>query len=310
MRAAARETRQRFGHETREAAMRARRLVGEPAEEDVAVGGGAGVGIGEIDLELADAVLVVEGLDVPAEPVHRRGQLRHPGEIVEQAGEVVGRPGEMRPVAERRRRAVFPAPREDVELRLHPQVHAPAALGGAGAGAVEDVAAARLEGRPPAVQVAGEPGGVGPPGEDQAGSRVGMGGDLLLAHVLRDAFEGGAGEQFRAGHHALETADRRRLGLGDAVHVDIAGQQEADAARAQLAGQRRRVAGVGRARPEQGARPGGLGGPAGHRRLNIPAPGRRGSRAPRRPGSGACWRIRGRASGGRRPPCRRTSNAA
>ena len=228
---------------------RTRHLVGQAPEEDEAVGHGERVGIGEIDLELADRILVVEGIDVPAEPVHRFDQIADPVEIVQQARDVIGRLVEMRLAADRRQ-PVRLGLAKDEELDLGAEIHAVAHLRGARPDTVEDVAAARLERRAPALQVGGEPGDVGLPGQDQARPGIGMGGDLLLVDLLRHPVERRPGEQLGAAHHLVEMRHRHHLGLGCAVHVGVARQQEADPALDQLRLQRGGIhRPLGRGRP-------------------------------------------------------------
>ena len=70
MRAGARPVAERLGHERGEGAVPAGDRIRHEAEEHVAIRHGQRVRIIEVDLELADAVLVVEGVHAPAEPVH------------------------------------------------------------------------------------------------------------------------------------------------------------------------------------------------------------------------------------------------
>ena len=112
-----------LGHEGREAAVLSRDLVRHQAEEDVAVGHREGVDVAEVDLELADAVLVVEGVDVPAEAVHGADELAHPAHVVEHAGDVVGRLREMLAVRQRAEGAERIVLQYE-ELGLHAEVEA------------------------------------------------------------------------------------------------------------------------------------------------------------------------------------------
>ena len=60
-----------------------------------------------------------------------------------------------------------------------------------------------------------------PPRELHHGIRVRNHRQLVVMRTLAEPVERGAGEQLRATHHPVEMIDRDRLGLGDAVDVDI-----------------------------------------------------------------------------------------
>ena len=75
---------ERLGHERRDHAALGREGGEQVAQGDDAVGGGQGVRVGEVLLELSVAVLVVVGVVAPTELIHRR---RHGGEMVVHTGE-------------------------------------------------------------------------------------------------------------------------------------------------------------------------------------------------------------------------------
>mmetsp|Transcript_16645 Transcript_16645/g.52082 ORF Transcript_16645/g.52082 Transcript_16645/m.52082 type:complete len:328 (+) Transcript_16645:191-1174(+) len=74
-----------LGHPGRVAAVLARDGVGHGAKEDEAVGHLAGLAEVEVDLDLAEAVLVVKGVDPPVELLHRVDELVEPGHVVEES---------------------------------------------------------------------------------------------------------------------------------------------------------------------------------------------------------------------------------
>ncbi len=82
--------------------MFARDLVRHEAEEHVPVGHGQGVGMLEIDFKLANAVLMVERVDIPSQMVHRFDEFEEPAAVVQAACHVVSCFGE---VVARRHRA-------------------------------------------------------------------------------------------------------------------------------------------------------------------------------------------------------------
>ena len=98
-------------------------LVGHAAEEHEPVGHGQHIGIGEVDFELADAVFVVEGINIPAKLVHGLHQIADPVQIVEQPGHIVSWLGQMVARADRPVTA-FVVFLEDEELGLDAHVHA------------------------------------------------------------------------------------------------------------------------------------------------------------------------------------------
>ena len=219
---------ERLGHEAREIPVAAGDLAGHPAEEHVAVGHPQRGRVGEIDLELADAVLVVEREHVPAERVHGVDQLADPGQVVHQPLDVVGRLGEVRAVAHRGVAAV-PGIFQHEELGLDSDLGGQSVRGQPLERPLQDVAAAGIEGPAFAPQVAGEPGDVALPREDGARRRVGPGRHLLVVDLLRNPVEGGAGAQLRTVHHPLDVRQRHHLALRHAVHVDVARDHEAHA---------------------------------------------------------------------------------
>ena len=134
-------------------------------------------------------------------------------------------------------------PFKNTELRLDAEIQTEAEPSGLGQRTLQNVAAARLERLALAPKIAGEPGEIGPPGRDDAGGGIGMGGDFLLVDLLRHAIERRASTQLRPAQHLLVMVDRHHLALRHAVHVDIARQHEFHAGRTQP--RRQRGIGVG-----------------------------------------------------------------
>ncbi len=170
MRAAAGAVGVGLRHEGREAAVLARDLMRHQAEEHEAVGHRERIEIAEVDLELADAVLVVEAVDVPAEAVHGVDELADPAHVVEHARDVIGRLVEVLAVGQWAI-AQLGIVAEDEELRLHAEVHREAQVGGLRQHALQDVAAAGLEGLALAPEIAREPGDILVPRQHGRGCR-------------------------------------------------------------------------------------------------------------------------------------------
>ncbi len=204
---------------------------------DHPVGGGEGVCVGEVLLELTVAVLVVVGVVAPAEGVHGLGDggevLVHAGEA---AGVVAGALGGVLGVG-RAECAVRAALDEEV-LDLGADLELQAQLGGSRELLAED-----------------DPGREGPrcaldvrvavhdrqprpqEGHRHVGRRVGDGDEVGVLGFLPHGADGIAGEAHAVGLQLLDRLDRDELGARLAGEVDEQGEDELDAVRAGLRGQ-------------------------------------------------------------------------
>ena len=200
--------------------MFARDRIGHEAQEGEPIRHGQRVGIGEIELELADPVFVVKGIDIPAQRVHRIDQLGQPRQVVEQPRGVIGGLFQVLEIRERREPALFGLA-EHKELRLHAEVHRIAHLLGRRHLTAEDVARTGLELLPAAPQIGGEPRNVLLPGQDDAAVGIGVTGDLFVMDLLRNPVERGPGEHLGPGHHVGTMGDGHHLGFRHAMHVDV-----------------------------------------------------------------------------------------
>ena len=202
----------------------ARDLLHHHAPDDEAIRHGHDVGIGKVELELAVGVLVVEGMHLPAERVHRRDDLVQELEIYQREARVIGRLGNRVAGIVRRnavmRRGVAP---DDVGFALDAEIELQTHLGGALDLPGEDRARAHRIRLFVIGQLAGDHGDVRPPRELHHGIRVGDHGELVVVRALAETVEGGAGKELGAAHHPVEMSDRHRLRLGDPVGVDIKG---------------------------------------------------------------------------------------
>ena len=212
-----------LGHEGGDQPVAVGDLLGHQLEEGEPIRHGEHLGVIEVDLELAGAIFVIEGIHPPSELVHRRHQLIEPGQVVQQGAHVVGRLVEAVARAQGHGAALLIAAQHE-ELGLDAEVEAEAHGGRLGLHPLEDGAAAGLEGLAVQVEVAGHPGQLPLPGQHRGGGRVGHGGHFVVAHLLGHAIEGGAGEQLRAAQHLAEVAEGNGLGLAHPVEIHIAGQ--------------------------------------------------------------------------------------
>ncbi len=221
VRAAAGTVGEGLGHEGGEVAAPLGEFADHEAEEGEAVGHGQRVGVLEVGLELAVGVLVVEGIDVPAQPVHRLHDLVEHRIVVEKTAHVVAGFGQRVAGAGRHQPPVGLLLQHE-ELGLDAEVEAVAHRRRGGKLLFQDAARAGLEGLPLEMEIARVPDDFGVPRQDRAGSEVGVGGDFLVVDFLRHAVERGAGEEFRAADHLVEMRQRHDLALGHAVQVDEA----------------------------------------------------------------------------------------
>lgn len=129
MRARARAVGERLGHPRSIIAVLAGNFADHQLQERDAIGCGQRVGMMEIDFELAVTVLVVEGIDVPAQRVHRLDDFTDIGKAIEQRGHFVTRLGERIAFAGRHGRASGIV-LENVEFRFDPGLEVVAQLGG------------------------------------------------------------------------------------------------------------------------------------------------------------------------------------
>ena len=212
-----------LGHECGDQPMAVGDLLGHQLEEDEPIRHGEHLGVIEVDLELAGAIFVIEGVHPPAQLVHRRHQLIEPGQVVEQGAHVVSRLVEAVARAQGHGAALVIAAQHE-ELGFDAEVEAEAHGGRLGLHPLEDGAAAGLEGMAVQVEVARHPGQLPLPRQHRGGAWVGHGGDLVVAHLLGHAIEGSAGEQLRAAQHLPQVAEGHGLGLAHPVEIHIAGQ--------------------------------------------------------------------------------------
>ena len=173
----------RLGHEAGKGAMTPCNLVCHQSEKHHAVGDGAGVKVLEVDLELTDAIFMVERIHAPTELVHGVHEFPQPGQVLDQPRHVVGWLGQVVALVEGLVAATGLI-LQYIELGLDAGIDAITHRRCVGQYPAQDVAAAGLEGFTFAPQVAGEPGGIGPPGQDGARCRIGVGRDLFVAHIL------------------------------------------------------------------------------------------------------------------------------
>jgi hypothetical protein len=209
-------------------------VLGQQPEHHHAVGHGQGVGVAEVELVLAVAALVVEGVDVPAELVQvgdhgaeervgQHGRL----EVVAPGGGVVGVGGDERPPLA-------------VDLAQHVQLGLDAQLGDQAHGpgrlhlAAQDPAGVVAVGLAVEVQVGRGQGVAGVPGQHGQAVEVGDADALVLVGAeLAHALQGADGVELGAGGHVLEVGQGDALGLGDAVDVGVGAEHVADAGRLQ-----------------------------------------------------------------------------
>jgi hypothetical protein len=118
VRARARAVRERLGHEARDGTVLARDLRGGHLEQHEVVGRLQRVGVGEVDLELAVPVLVIDLVDVDADGSQRFGQFLEDCGAARKTLVVVTRLVERVRVVERRDPPALLAPQQH-ELGLH-----------------------------------------------------------------------------------------------------------------------------------------------------------------------------------------------
>ncbi len=189
------------------------------AKEDVAVAHGERVRVREVELELAVPVLVVERVDVPAEPVHQRHHAIEEREAAQERAHVVAGLGER--VGRIRDDEASVLELEDVDLALDAEVHAEAHLGRLGEHALQRDARVQGIGLAVEVVVGRQPRDLGPPRQLDQALDVRHRADLVVVRRLAEPVERVAGEELRAGHHVLEVGDRHALRLRVAVDVDV-----------------------------------------------------------------------------------------
>ena len=209
-------------------------MLGQQPEHHHAVGHGQGVGVAEVELVLAVAALVVEGVHVPAELVqvgdhgveervgeHGRLQVVAPGRLVVQVG------GDERPPAA-------------VDLAQHVHLGLDAHLGGVAHGrrrlhlAAQHPAGVVAVGLAVEVQIGRGQGVPGVPGQHGEAVQVGDADALVLVGPeLAHPLQGPDGVELGAGGHGLEMVDGHALGLGDAVQVGVGPEHVPHAGRLQ-----------------------------------------------------------------------------
>ena len=213
--------------------MAAADLLRHQLEEGEPVGHGERLGIGEIDLELAVAVLVIEGIHAPAQAIHALHQLIEPVEIVEQAAQVVAGFIERVAAAGRHQRSIVLAPQHE-EFSFDAEVEAIAQRRRLLPHPREDLTAAGLEGGAVQLQAAGQPHHIAAPRQHRGTGQIGNGRHFVIADVLRHPIERRAGEQLRTRQHRREVIQRHCLRLAVAVDVHEAGQRILHAAAEQI----------------------------------------------------------------------------
>ena len=237
MQAVAGDVAERLGHERRRHAGVVGEHVDHVPEEDRPVGRGDGVGVVEVALELAVAVLVVVGVVAPPELVHVPGQRReevpHPGQaldLVTGLGRAVERVGDLQA-------AVGGAAQQRV-LGLDPGLEDPAALlahlleqplqddaRGVGPGLAVDL---RIAVQHSDARLPRHPG---------VGRGVGEHREVGVGRALADVTGGEAREARAAVHQHVQARPRYRLRARLAVHVDEHRQEELDAVLVRPCGQ-------------------------------------------------------------------------
>ncbi len=114
-------------------------MLGHVTEEDKAIAHGQRIRILEIEFVLAVAVLVVEGIEIPAKSVHAGGNFVEPGEIVHEAAHVVtGFDQTVVRIGDGQCAVVIAL--EDIDLAFDPKIEAEAHLGGLSQHALEGYA--------------------------------------------------------------------------------------------------------------------------------------------------------------------------
>ena len=218
----------RFRHERADDAALTRDLARRHPEEDHPVGGGERVCVGEVDLELAVRVLVVDLVDVEAGGLERGDELldecarpRQPLVVV--AG-LVERIGHVR-----RHGTARGVPHEQHEFRFEARVERPAARREPRDLLLQHVAGIE---RPRGVlhaAVAHDAREAGLPGHQRERREVA---DRHIVGAVRLLSEAPHSEACEARpvleHHVLEVLDGDRFRLRNAVKVDELGQDEAD----------------------------------------------------------------------------------
>ena len=219
--------REGLGHEGRDRSDGLGDALGHEPQKGEPVGRGEGVGVVEIELILAVSALLIEGEKAPAELVH---VLRHGLKEVHRLHcliDVVGGTGAA--VAMGRER--FPAScffilAEDIELGLDAEIELQPHGGGPLDLALQDLARVVRIGGAVVVEVAEEVSKAFVPGTDRGGVEIGHGGAFVLLRTDEaHAFHCSDGEELGALGHLFEALDGIDLGLGDAVDVDVAGEQ-------------------------------------------------------------------------------------
>ena len=233
MGAVARLVREGLGHHGRDQALVLGVALGHEAEEGQAVAGGQGVGIGEIELELAVGVLVVEGIEVPAQIVDGAGHAVEPGEVADEACDVVAGLGEGVGRVRHLQRSVGGLAEQE-DLALDAELEVEAEVGRLGEHALQRHAGRQPVGLAPEGEVGRHPGELGLPGQLDDVGEVRHGGELVLVRLLAEPVERVAGVALRSVRHVPEMGDRHDLALLGAVDVDIGPDAVADAAPAEV----------------------------------------------------------------------------
>ena len=190
------------------------------AEEGDAVASRQGIGIGEVELILAAGVLVVEGIQVPAEVVDDARHLVEPGEIAHEAAHVVAGLDQLVVGIGRVQRAIG-CLLQDEDLAFDAEVEAEAHLGCLG-----DLLLQRNPGRERIWfamerQVCWRPRELRLPRQLNDMGEVRHRGKLVLVRLLAEAIQRVAGVEFGAIHHMRQMIDRDDLALLRAMDVDI-----------------------------------------------------------------------------------------
>ncbi len=170
-------------------------MLGHEAEEGQPVARGQRVGVVEVEFELAVGVLVVEGVEVPAQFVDGGGHLVQPGEIVDEAAHVVARLGQL-VVGDRHRQAAILILLQQEDLALDAEVHAVAQLGGFLELVLERDPGVERVGLALEVVVGGDPGDLGFPGQLDGTVEIGHRGQFVVVGRLAEAVQGIAGVAF------------------------------------------------------------------------------------------------------------------
>ncbi|MGC3992159.1 MAG: hypothetical protein QM796_21185 [Chthoniobacteraceae bacterium] len=195
-------------------------LLRHHAEEDVAVRHREAVGVFEVELELRIAVLVVEGIDVPAQLIHRAHHPVEPVVAVEEALHVVAALLQIVVVVRHGQRAAIILP-DHIDLAFDAEIEGKAHLRRLRHHLLERDAGIHLVGRALEPVVRRHPRDFRLPGQRGDRTQVGHRANFVVVRRLAETVERIAGVKLGAARKIFKVGDGHALALGDAVDIDV-----------------------------------------------------------------------------------------